>query len=201
MAKQAVQSPPTDLMHAFDFTPEDLDANRDNYMSKRQRSRLYRRRILREYLAACLFVPLFLIVLGTSIWLEALFASGNRPFSGMPLDPSWWMLLLLSWATAPIFVATVYFYGRRKTKQDLYKGFIRSVCGRLYVEDLNRSFHGDRQGGSYGVLKLSYAFEINDVHFIASQHQWEMLLDKEGRQLCVYYAPNSKIILSIEEMA
>src|SRR5256885_16875359 len=90
-------------MLAFDFTPEDLDANHNNYMSKRQRAKLNsRRRISPQNILQALYAYGLLFVIMTLCWLAIVipFISSKTPLES--LSPIWWILLCGCWGLSAI---------------------------------------------------------------------------------------------------
>jgi hypothetical protein len=105
-----------DLMCAFNFTPDDLDANQHGYMTKEQRVRLRRKRWERLIPYFGLGLPLFL-------------------FLAVMMTDNFLTMSLGTCLIGPLLVSMVYlgFLDWQVVKRDLYKGDVATATGYYEV--------------------------------------------------------------------
>lgn len=176
------------LMAKFDFTSDDLDANRHGYMSKRQRFRLRwksRIRVAIYTVIAMLFVGVvcyfLLIALGAG--------NGTTQLSALGIS------CLSIYLSVAAIASTINAWRVRK---DLRKGLISSVQGKLaVVVNTQRGFRSFRKraGSPYGWSRerMLQTPPINlDVPWGAA-YAFE-----DGKNYRIYFAPYSKVVLSVE---
>jgi hypothetical protein len=162
------------LMQAIGFTEEDLEANREGYMSKRQRSRLYAKRSswgIRTILAVG--ITLFLCV--------SAIIDGNRIGDTVSSRLAIIGLICIVGGSAVVYTRLK---GANFTA-DLWKGEIHIIEGRVVLDVSNQGNRGD----FYTVRIDDTTFAINKPIFLAFKN------DDPYR---IYYAPRSKTILSAE---
>jgi hypothetical protein len=168
------------LMGAFNFTPADLDANQHGYMSKEQRPNL-RKAHLRK-----LRLSLIIIGICASVLLLALvalvFRLGKPPESPLGLACA---LVALTTMTMTISLGT--FHDWRQFDADLRKGEVSSISGRVSLRIL---------GGSHP--NVTCRLRIQSMELSVSEDQ--LLALKDGESYRVFFAPNSKVILSVESL-
>jgi hypothetical protein len=161
------------LMAAIGFTEEDLQANREGYLTKKQRRELNDDRTLWKIFFA-LTIPTFLI--GT-LWviLDGIY------FKYTIINRIEMMSLL--W----VFVLGIGFYIWRKIKKynlDLHKGDVQAVQGIVQLGE----------GGNSGVRR--YYCYIQGISW--SINLFTHASFKAGDPYAIYYAPHSKTLLSTE---
>lgn len=175
------RKPKTDrsLMHGLNFSAEDLAANRDGYMTFEQRARLRRRAMLDagSYLAfACLVGLFFFMMLSVAF-------SDNVP-SSLILGGLLTLTGMFGLGTVIVFGAMAHRW--RLYRADLYKGDVSTTAGSvsLDIQDWGR--------------RASYKVRVERLTFDVSKKA--LLAFKNGERYRVYYAPNSKTLLSAEPM-
>jgi hypothetical protein len=168
------------LRIAFRFDNEDLDANRNGYMTKRQRVTLNNKR-WEKMLPYTGIVALlaFMFVCGLT-------SSGSRPDAIQNTLSGLGLLLCIF---GPLIVGTSLLGYRewRRIKTDLYKGDVSIAMGLVRLDIL-----------SSGKGSISYKLDIAGTKFDISKDQ--LLAIKNGERYRVFFVPNSKVILSVEPM-
>jgi hypothetical protein len=167
--------PTSALMNAFDFTAADLSANREGRVTDRQLGRLRRMRIGASILPA-IFV----------FFSAALLQVTLRDYNSQPAARNAWLYIL--GASALVFVCITFAILRWwRISVDLNTGDVRATRGRVSLGDVTRNI------GYYGVgSRLS----VNDKGFIIPFGARSAITD--GKIYHVYYAPQSRVILSME---
>lgn len=166
------------LMTMFKFDQYDLQANRDGYMSTRQRTRF--RNLRRNYGLICIGLPVAM-----SLWLLLL-------TSGLMTDAQGRRVILVLGISAVIGISSGYFVFRRLAQRisaDLHKGDVSVVEGRIRVEEY---------AGKY----IRQALVINDVMlgFQGTGQPRRVIESHASPPYVVYYAPNTYTILSLEPL-
>jgi hypothetical protein len=100
-----------------------------------------------------------------------------------------------------IFLATGVVDSWRSVNADLRKGHvvgISGISGQLFLDvpDTEKGINIRRRV----VFNTSYLLNINGLRFPITRKQWLVLLDGEHYPHNVYYAPNSKVLLSVERL-
>jgi hypothetical protein len=97
----------------------------------------------------------------------------------------------------PILMVVWLYFGNPDVKRDLEKGAISQICGIIFL-DIPDVEKGKNPKGWHLRWQSFYTLEVNGMKFIIPKRRWEELLDYDRRPLCIYYAPNSKTIMSVE---
>jgi hypothetical protein len=162
------------LIKAIGFTYADLDANRDGYMSKKQRAALSKERRF-------LFNTVAIIVGGTVI-LHLVVLLLNMMEGG---EISYGLLGLVLIFLIPVFGALFTWFQRNRLNADLYKGSVYVVEGliSLHITD-------------YGKKATFYYIYVQEEKFQLEKPVFDAFIN--GEPYAVYYAPHSKTILSAE---
>ncbi len=181
MAEKRQTSVLNRLMHALDFDNDDLRANRDGYMSKRQRARLSRRRrniglifITALVGAVVILLPLMRVLI-------------TRPQGLIAIVP---ILLIGGAATVALYLwfqRTVTAYAA-----DLHKGHVSAIEGIVETRR-HMAFTGR-------MFTTTYALYVNDEQFRIGMQVFVSLHPMHDEAYAVYYAPNSRTILAIEPL-
>jgi hypothetical protein len=162
------------LMNAFDFTAADSYANREGRITDSQIGKLRRMRIEASILPA-IFV----------LFSAALFRVNLSDYSGQPAKNSWTIIL---GASVLILVCTAVAARRWwRISVDLNTGNVRATRGRVSLGDVTRNI------GYYGV---GSRLTVNGKGFIVPFGARSAIND--GKIYHVYYAPRSRVILSME---
>lgn len=196
IARQAPESK-SRVMNAFKFDTEDLDANQHGYLSKPQRKKLrrLRRGLLFECLGLSLLIPTVEIVF-------LIYAIGKS--KGLDLFCAGTYVIITMLVSVPIVIVfsrkiSESFTKWRGIKFDLYKGDVSAIRGAVYLETFTQGplgFPGWLTRKRYQIP--AYKMQINGSDFSISFRQWDALSEGEHHTHCLYIAPNSKTILSIE---
>jgi hypothetical protein len=158
----------TPLASAFRYTPDDLRANRQYYLSGRQRRRLWTRFWTLALGAALLFtVPIFL-ALGLALWStdQSIGAAMNDTRTGLGYAVGFILgifYVIANWSSLWMFF-------------DLLRGRVTEITGPAQV------------WGRYLIVK--------DFRFVVDDHALQML--QSGVAYRVFILPRSKTLLSIE---
>jgi hypothetical protein len=164
------------LMDAIGFTEEDLEANRNEYITKKQRMRLDRERNAWKSLRvlAMLACPIGIII---AIW------DGIRIHDTVAsrIGISGFIIVMTTG------IATYTWLKMRGFSADLYKGEVSVISGQV---KLRSEFH--RNGWHYSV-------KIQNVKF-PNIPQSVFQAFEEGSYYNIYYAPHSKMIFSAERL-
>jgi len=163
------------LMQAIGFTPEDLAANQEGYLTKAQRRRLYGER--RVWIAIGVFG------IGCDILLTALVAN-SRLWSASAYQRLPVMVLLLAFGLFFVFV----WFKQRKLQEDLYKG---EVGGFEYTMKPWWSF-GDRG-------RLRYYVPIKHERILITRNTY-LALSAHDYSYYVYCTAHAKKLLSFERL-
>ncbi len=179
--KRKPQSPPP-LSTVLKFNDDDLAANRDGYMTVRQRSRLQQetRRFVQKHVAVGLSILLFFGCL-----LVILFQSAS--ISQINLMTICTLILGITLTLAqPGFLFYKALGRRRAVRADLYKGSVAVTEGLVALTIYQR--------GRYSGLEISVggeAFKVDSDVFVAF---------KNGEPYAIYYAPHSRTLLAAERI-
>jgi len=170
-------NPQAPLMNRLKFSEDDLRANQEGYMTKRQRKRLnaiQRQRAI-----------LIILAILTEVVLAVVMTSGQDLTSCTQCsNPTLGLTILM--VAVLVFIA-YFWFERRKTKQDLYKGEVAVVEGEARYR---------RAIGSGGRRAMYRSLFINQNKFRVLR--WALSAFEHGDTYRVYYTPRSKIILSAE---
>jgi hypothetical protein len=165
----------TDLMNTVDFTAADLSENRNGRISVTQKRKLRRMRIGSSILPV-------IFIAGTAALVQV--ATRNTGDFGVIRDVN----LRVLGASALLLASIVFFVIRwQRISADLGTGHVKSIHGRVTLGAVTRNI------GYYGEgSRLS----VGDVNFIIPFEA--RLAFTEGKQYQLYYAPKSKIVLSVD---
>jgi hypothetical protein len=170
----------SNLKSVFRFNDEDLDANRNGYMTKRQRVRLRDKRWDRigPYAGFAALLAFMFVC--------SLVSSGSRT---RPRQDTLSMLGLFFFIFGPMIGVLVLLAYRelRRIKTDLYKGDISIAWGRARLDIMD----GGRGPARYKLNIEGIEFDISKMQLLTLRH---------GERYRVFYAPNSKVILSVESL-
>ncbi|MEO8606324.1 MAG: hypothetical protein ABI690_00455 [Chloroflexota bacterium] len=165
------------LMQTLNFTEADLTANRDGYLSERQKAYWRQRRKLTTIAFRLGQIVVVLLLAG----LVQLAAQKNGII---------WLAFIVGlmglavlWALGDLLnPATDY-------QEDLRKGHVYSICGDMKRTSLSKGYA--RYPHDY-----YHKMQIETVEFSANGYRWSAF--QNGKSYCIYYMPDSKIILSAE---
>jgi hypothetical protein len=159
------------LASALKFTPEDLEANRNGRMSEAQR---------KPYAVPQVSRIAIYVILGHALLLVGIFGA----IAIVVNEPALWGILLLvaGLALLPFFVSRNEFLRRPVVQDDVNRGKVARVCGVVELPMENNRYHLHIEGKQFRnlTLKVWGAFRPNQAY-------------------CIYYLPQSSIILSAEE--
>ncbi len=180
-------------MQAFDFTEEDLDANRHGYMSKKQRVRLRKNsRWALKYLTR-LALRLSIVIIAPTLLIKILLPADNETLI---------LVLVMSSCIAGfilfIMVLVIVPGNGEMIDHDLEKGDVTFVCGQAFL-DVPDTEKGKNPRRLHLHFQFFYSLEVNGVRFLLTERYWAALLNLDRRPICVYYTLNARAILSIEE--
>ncbi len=166
------------LEAAFGFSQSDLDANRAETLSERQRALLgsqvrHVTLIMVLYLAGVILVPV-----GSLLYFGA---QGNLPMVGLSL----FLLVVL-----PLLAFWLANDERARWQTDLRQGVAASVYGPARLTDITPR-------RSREIARRRYTLTIGTEAFAINKAQREALTP--GETYCVYYAPRSRLILAVEQ--
>ncbi len=181
--KASPSDPQLRLMAAFGFDADELEANRQGYMAKSQRRRVYATRwdYVRRY-GVAIVVSLVLYV---GILVDGL-QRGNISLAGAVLGTG-------IVGGFPILLVILNEDRRRRIKADLYKGDLESVSGRVQLSWLYAP--GRKSGGAHRVSsRLAISGKIFEIHPVAN----DVFVEEDNYR--VYYVPRSMSILSVEHL-
>ncbi|HEX2908353.1 MAG TPA: hypothetical protein VHO69_15885 [Phototrophicaceae bacterium] len=165
-------SPQQILMTAIPFSYEDLEANRDGYMTARQRSRLNDDRFLIQIVGV-------LALMVCPVCIIAAFVLDGQRYNTVVSR------VIVSSAIGLLTVGTTAYAGWRWQclGRDLRQGKVAAVQGLISLE-----MGGDRN--------RTYRVKAADVTLKVPQHVFFAF--KNGEPYCLYYAPHSRTLLSAE---
>ncbi len=162
------------LMDTIGFTEEDLEANRNEYITKKQRMRLDRERNAWKSLMtlAILACPIGIVI---AIW------DGIRIHDTVASRIG--IIGLINIITTGIAIYT--WLNKRRFNADLYKGEVSVTSGhiKLYSQLKKDGWH--------------YSIKTQDVYFPNISYSVFQAFEEDGYYF-VYYAPHSKMIFSAE---
>jgi len=163
------------LATALKFSHDDLIANRDGYMTKKQRKRLHRIG-LSQYLPSAVGS----IVFGAAFFLcLSLFL--------MALRDDTLSILLATFGFMSLWLAGYAYVQWRKFKADLEKGAVELTEGQIRLNIYGFSRH---IGFSIGIEKQSFSVK-----------RGILLAFKNGEPYRIYYAPRTRTLLSAEQIS
>lgn len=162
------------LIKAIGFTYADLDANRDGYMSKKQRAALSKER---QFLLYTITIGVVGIAILYAIILLRNVIEGR--------EISYNIVLIAFIFFVPVLGFLFTWFNRNQLNSDLYKGTVYVVEGviSLHITD-------------YGKKATFYYMYVQEEKFRLEKPVFEAFVD--GEPYAIYYAPNSKTILSAE---
>ena len=164
------------LMHALNFTEADLTANRDGFMSDGQK--LYWRQRRKWTTIAFRLGQIIIVMLLAGLVQLAVQRNGIIWLAfivGL-------MGLAVLWTVGDLLnPATDY-------QDDLRKGHVYSVCGNMKRTDINSKYPHD----------YFHKIEVETIWFRVNGFRWAIF--QNGHSYCLYYMPDSKIILSAEPL-
>jgi hypothetical protein len=161
------------LVGSFGFTEEDLEANRDGYLSPSQRVALRRvRRGWRDWsfltVIVCAFASMIAVLDGIRV--------------GDPLERRTSVIGLICVATAVVF--TVCYQRWQQYQKDLWKGDVAVIIGNISVTQYEERF------GTKCVVRVSRRTFTVDALAAQTLHN--------GERYAIYYSPHSGKLLSAE---
>ena len=164
-----------DLAYGLNFTPEDLAANREGYMTKKQRVYLGNQRSL--WMSAIVLAVIACPILSTyAIWNGIQIHDSTSSRVGIIA------LICVVTGGFAIYAAT----RRRIYNADVYKGNVSMTEGSI-VLDVDS-----------GGRRVEYYVGIGNRNYRISKSAF--LAFKNHNEYRLYYAPNSRIVLSAEPM-
>jgi hypothetical protein len=169
----------SNLKIAFRFDNEDLDANRNGYMTKRQRARL-RKKGWEKIIPRGIIVGVFALVIGCSLT-----AIPNLEFSLSGYVVTVLCVMLAGMAIPLISLGRQW----QRIRFDLVKGDVSIRKGPVLLDII---------GGREYKGSVSYRLHQGDIWFDITKEQL-LALKHDGRYQ-IYFAPNSKVILSVEPL-
>ncbi len=174
-------SPDHRLMNALGFTPLDLDANRNGFMSKEQRRRLreeQRSNIGNYVLGAAA------LMFGAVLAFMASLSSIQRHTATAIGDALGALILCVGFAGGAVVVIWLLLTKWRRIEADLDRGTVCGASGHISLDVL------PSEAQVNCTLKLAgHTFEICKA---------AMLALRDGEPYHVYFLPNTNRILSIE---
>lgn len=167
MSEKKLKTHADQLATVFNFTDEDLAANRAGKLSERQRLHLRTRIRQRAWLAAAVYV-----VIG--ILLVFLSSGGWETFAGG----------LLAISVPPLVVSLLLGYEVYRLSKTHNQNEVRQIEGRVALDVKTTS---TQYGSQHG-----FSMTVNDVRFGLKQPQF--LAFKNGDPYTIYYTPNKQIV-------
>lgn len=171
------------LMSKLGFSADELTANREGYMTEEQRERL--RRELMPYASLVMGLSMTVLLIVAYFVIQWLLGLQNLKDDGLFLA----ILVIAGLICVPWGMLDVAIHQRR-TRFDLQKGTVVSVCGPVHLE------FGWRVLGIRIHTGNRHQLIIEGVRFAVSESV--LLAFHDGTSYCVYYTPHRKIILSAE---
>ncbi len=162
------------LAEALKFTHDDLSANRDGYMTKEQRKRL-RLIGLSQYLPSAVGS----IVFGAAFILCLLLLLAR-------LRDNTLLILSAFFGFGSLWLAGYAYVQRRKFKADLEKGDVVEAAGQINLNIFGLS------------NRVSFSIGIEKQRFRVTRQI--LLVFKNGEPYRIYYTPNTKTLLSAEQI-
>jgi hypothetical protein len=170
-----------DLMAIFNFTEDDLEANRAGHMSARQVERL---KSTSENTTACGI----LVLLGLALMGVLAFFAGSSPNTLANSNPD---ITLLIFAVAAGVVIIVLFLAKVRRQSDVDTGVVASTDGKVALRMIPMK------------IGFAYLMAIDSKEFLISGYAYGLLMDNHKADLQstafrAYFAPRSKKVLSVE---
>lgn len=170
-------------MRMFNFTQEDLDANHDNYLSKRQRTILRQRRVFYG-------VTKWITTIGGAIALILLLWNLSQQLKSIT---AFYAVVVVAWLAYKAIPSTWTGYGL--SREDLHKGDIVFVEGEFGLDERQERHYWMRGQPTYYI----YTMRIGRVDF--PKYTDRNFLREgflKGQIYRVYYLPSSKTVISAE---
>ncbi len=162
----------TPLGEAFDFTKDDLAANRQGRLTARQRSNL----VIEKDTGSC-----SIDLIGLAVAVIALI--GMWYFGKQDEYCVVW-LCVIGLIGLPFMWYAVVQGERDRWRADMSEESVKSICGRTRLDVIRTEY-----SLTYELIISKFQCSINKQQFLTLHH---------GDSYCIYYVPKHKIILSIE---
>lgn len=161
------------LMTVFDFTPEDLAANMEGHITVRQVPRL---RIQTSTIVAPYWIRTGVLIISM---MALVGLAGRITQEVLPI------VLFFGLILAGSFMGLIFHEGR--IGKDIGEGIADNICGMVILEQ--------KPSGSNRMIYFVYCrdqkFKVLSKEFLAFEN---------GGKYCIYYAPRSKVILSVRPL-
>jgi hypothetical protein len=178
--KGTTMTHPASLEGAFGFSQSDLEANRAEMLSERQRALLARQVRQVTLIMVLYLVGVVLVPLGGLLYFAQ---QGNLPMIGLTI----FLLVIL-----PLLAFWLANEERHKWQADLRQGVAASVYGPARLTDITPPRSREK-------ARRRFTLAIGNETFTVNRAQREALT--AGTTYCVYYAPRSRLILGVEQPA
>ncbi|MBZ0293784.1 MAG: hypothetical protein K8L99_14550 [Anaerolineae bacterium] len=164
-----------ELMNALDFTPQELEANKEGYLTKRQRHRLSDERSFWRFFDRLIKAasPILIILaaldgirIGDTISSRAVIIS----------------LMCIITFTLLLYIGTRW----RKLDKDLSKGDVTAVEGIVKLTRFRK-----RNGMAYRIYIHQEYFDVPGHIYIAFE---------QGKSYALYFTPHSRTLISAEQL-
>ncbi len=163
----------TPLAEAFEFTQDDLAANRQGRLTARQRSKL----VIKKDTGSCSIILIGLAVIVIS--LIGMWYFGKRG----EYCVVWLCVIVL--IGLPFMWYAVAQGEQDRWRADMSEDSVKNICGVIWLDV--------RPGGEW---PTDYLLMIGQREWLISKEQFLVLA--HGASYCIYYVPKHKVILSIE---
>lgn len=172
----------TNLMAKFDFTPDDLEANRHGYMSKRQRFRLRWKSRIR----VAIYTVIAMLFVGVVCYFLLIAAGGgNGTTRSTALGIGCFSIYLLVVAIASTVNAW-------RVRRDLRESRVSNIIGNIVFALASGSKSSNTWYGWARERRL-YSPPINLELPWRAENAFE-----DGKIYRIFFAPYSKVVLSVE---
>lgn len=193
--KKAGKPPPlpnratTAIARELGFDYDDLQANRDGYMTWKQRRGLMRRRAVVRH-----FPKFWIIVIAAMalmvLWLATFILSDSstivgRIYCGMYFGIILWVIFQLGTGVIPSYVLENW----RDIDADLHKGDVSVISGRPYPKEIK-----DPSGNDCCHIVVA------DMEFPVTKRLMRAFFSEAYDFYRIYYPPHTRIMLSAEAM-
>jgi hypothetical protein len=167
-------------MRIFDFTEDDLEANRAGRISERQIIRLTKEN---ENTVGCSIV----VILGFAIFGAIAFFAKLSPQTGRDSNPN---TVLLIFGAGAIMVLLIAFLAYTKTQSDINNRIVTSIEGEIKLRMIPMK------------TGFMYLIQIGGKEFVISDYAYSVLnsdyqSDLEYMPFRLYFASDSRKILSV----